>query len=166
MHIYQNPHLLSTLINAFDALLVLNDFFPSGDVGPEASYSFSRGFPETETQIWLLKEWLNCSCVLQSGFSFFIFLLSIFKFFLPSTDTSMKIGIVGFWKPTALRIRHCQCRQTFHRSGCHGTLSPMICWALAAESGTFAMPVALHIRFLVVQKFATDLGDGVILMGL
>jgi hypothetical protein len=76
----------------------------------------------------------------------------------------MTIGIVGFWKPTALRIRHCQCRQTFHRSGC--TLSPMICWDLAAESGTFAMPVALHIRFLVVQRFATDLGDRVILMGL
>ncbi len=25
-------------------------------IGPVASYSFSRGFPETETQIWLLKE--------------------------------------------------------------------------------------------------------------
>ena len=25
-------------------------------VGPVASYSFSRGFPRTETQIWLLKK--------------------------------------------------------------------------------------------------------------
>ncbi len=27
-----------------------------GAVGPVASYSFSPGFPETETQIWLLKK--------------------------------------------------------------------------------------------------------------
>jgi hypothetical protein len=26
------------------------------EIGPVASYNFSRGFPETETQIWLLKE--------------------------------------------------------------------------------------------------------------
>jgi hypothetical protein len=42
----------------------------------------------------------------------------------------------------------------------------MICWALAAESGTSAMPVALHLRFLVVQRFATDLGGRVLMIGL
>jgi hypothetical protein len=41
MHIYQNLHLLSTLKNAFDALLVLNDFFPSGDVDLENNVSGS-----------------------------------------------------------------------------------------------------------------------------
>jgi hypothetical protein len=41
MHIYQNLHLLSTLKNAFDALLVLNDFFPSGDVVLEKNVSGS-----------------------------------------------------------------------------------------------------------------------------
>jgi hypothetical protein len=41
MHIYQNLHLLSTLKNAFDPSLGLNDFFPSGDVVLEKNVSGS-----------------------------------------------------------------------------------------------------------------------------
>ncbi len=139
---------------------------------------FSRRFPRTETQRWFIKKWWNRPSVFPSGFKgiscIFVFIVGWcnlkgkFRIFIwltknhVLTDEKMTIR---FWKTTSLSICHCQCSQTFHKSESGCIICQIIWWALAAEFAS-GMPVAHPLGSLAVQRFATDLGDRVIMVEL